>query len=812
MPQHYMSRPPPRRRNRGSPGLVRGGISPFPRSAPVDPLHLETSAGPRHNLPAQPSELIGRQQDVASLTEQITRPDVRLVTLVGPPGIGKTRLALAVASDLIERFFDGVYFVDLAPVDNPDQVAPTIAHALGLRDSVQLPPMQRLVGYLRERQILLVLDNFEQVIAASPQISALLAGTLSPKLVVTSREVLRVRWEHSFVVSPLDVPDVRLRPAPDSLASNPSVALFVQRARAVRPEFALTPANATAVSEICRQLEGLPLAIELAAARTRVFEPDGLVTRLRQRLDVLGSGGRDLPSRQRTLREAIAWSDSLLSPDERVVFRRLSAFVGGWDLDAAEVVCGDDTASAPVVELLTSLVDKSLVRREGRTGSQARFAMLEVIREYAHGQLVMSGDLNAVRQRHIAHYLALAETAEPELWGPNQIAWLDRLESEHDNLRAALRGSLEEFGDIETALRLSGALWKFWWVHGHLTEGQRWLDEALARSQGQASAARAKALSGSGNFARYRGDPERSVALHEESLAVQRKIGNQRGIGTSLQNLGMAWWGQKQYERARALLEEGLAQYRDIGDTHGVALALNNLGLVARDLGDLDRAAALHEESLALRRTLGDKLSIAHSINDLGVVVGDRGDFGRAAALHREGLVIFRSLMDTLEIGVCLERLAWMASAQKQAGLAAQLFAAAERVRQVIGVTLPLPYEADHERWLTQTRRQLGEGTFQAAWSTGSNLTLEEVMDLAQTGAPGARPEGEPTPVLTTREREVVALVARGLSNRQIADRLVISERTAEAHVANVRAKLGLSSRAQIAAWAVEAGFPAHDT
>lgn len=811
MPQHYMSRPPPRRRNRGSPNLVRGGISPFPRSTPADPLHLETSPGPRHNLPAQPAELIGRHQDVATLTEQITRPDVRLVTLVGPPGIGKTRLALAVATGLIDRFADGVFFVDLAPVDNPGQVAPTIAHALGLRDSVQLPPMQRLVGYLRERQILLVLDNFEQVIAASPEISALLAGTLSPRLLVTSREVLRVRWEHSFVVSPLDIPVVKPLPDLGALGSNPSVALFIQRARAVRPEFTLTPANAAAVSEICRQLEGVPLAIELAAARTRVFEPDGLVARLRQRLDVLGSGGRDLPSRQRTLREAIAWSDSLLSSDERGLFRRLSAFVGGWDLEAAEVVCGDEAAGTPVVELLTSLVDKSLVRREGRTGSGARFAMLEVIREYAHGQLVASGELSSVRQRHIAHYLSLAETAEPELWGPNQIAWLDRLETEHDNLRAALRGSLE-FGDIETALRLAGALWKFWWVHGHLLEGQRWLDEALARSQGQDSAARAKALSGSGNFTRFRGDLARSVTLHEESLAVQRKIGNQRGIGTSLQNLGMAWRGQKQYERAQALLEEGLAQYREINETHGVALALNNLGLVARDLGNLDRAAALHQESLALRRALGDKLSIAHSINDLGVVVGDRGDVERAAALHRESLAIFRDLMDTLEIAVCLERLAWMASAQKQADLAVQLFAAAERVRGAVGVTLPLPYEADHERWLAAARRQLGEGSFQAAWSTGTSLSLEAAMDLAQARSPAATREGEPSPVLTIREREVVALLAQGLSNRQIADRLVISERTAEAHVANVRAKLGLSSRAQIAAWAVEAGFPTRDT
>jgi tetratricopeptide (TPR) repeat protein len=559
----------------------------------------------------------------------------------------------------------------------------------------------------------------------------------------------------------------RLPPATE-LDRYEGVRLFVERARAGKADFAVTLENAVAVVEICHRLDGLPLAIELAAARIKLLSPQALLGRLESRLNLLTGGGRDLPARQQTLRGTIAWSHDLLSPAEQVLFRRLAVFVGGWMLETAETVCDPD-GDLDVLDGLASLTDKSLIRHVEQPDAEPRFVMLETIREFAQERLAAAegGEADLLRLLHAEHFLALAQEAEPALQGADQARWLDRLEAEHDNLRAAL-GWAERQDDAETALRLASALARFWLVRGHLSEGRSWLERALAKPHGAAIPMRARALMGTGTLALTQGDYAHARARYEESLALSRSLGDQRGVSRALHNLGVVARATGDLARAKAFYEEGLALKRDLGDRPGMAMALGNLGTLAHADGDMVRAVALHEESLTLFRELGDIRGAAIALNSLGFlarargdderavalfeeslallrqlgatpslaltlrnladVARDRGDLGRASAFSKEGLVLAREVGDKLRIAQSLDGIAALAAAQGRLGMAVRLYGTASALRKAIDAPLAPGDAAQHERDVVAVRDRLGEPAFKAAWEAGQALPLEEAI------------------------------------------------------------------------------------
>jgi len=587
---------------------------------PADFPPLKTLDTHPNNLPIQPTSLIGREKEVAAVQHLLRREDVRLLTLTGPGGTGKTRLGLQVAAELSERFLDGVFFVNLAPISDPALVVPTIAQILEVKETVEQSLLELLKTSLRERQLLLLLDNFEQVVSAASDVADLLAACPKLKVIATSRAVLHVRGEQEFAVPPLAVPDPNHLPDLVALSQYEAVALFISRAQAVKPDFQVTNANAPAVAEICVRLDGLPLAIELAAARIKLLPPQALLARLERRLAVLTSGARDVPVRQQTLRNTIEWSYHLLDAAEQRLFRRLSVFVGGCQLSAVEAVCsalGDGDGAVPVLDVVASLIDKSLlqqVEQVGEEGKEPRLRLLETIREYGLECLAASGEMEVTRQAHAAYYLWLAEEGEPELLGPQQAVWLQRLEGEHDNLRAALRWSLEqgETGQSqEMALRLSAALWWFWLVRGHRSEGRAFLEQALAASEGVVASVRAKVLIVASQFALNQGDMDRAKALAEESLALSRQLRYTWGIGYSFNLLGEFASMRGNFAAARLLNEEALVLQRETGDQEQVTYSLAGLGDLASLQGEYTRGRTLLEESLAIHRELGNTRGIA---------------------------------------------------------------------------------------------------------------------------------------------------------------------------------------------------------
>ncbi len=531
---------------------ARGHIDP--------PASVETLPRHPHNLPSQPNVLIGRDREVAAACAFMRRSDVHLLTLTGPGGTGKTRLGLQVAAALLGDFVDGVFFVPLAPLRDPALVASTIGQSLGVREAAGQALPAALQAYLQDKHLLLVLDNFEQVLPAAALLSDLLTAAPGLKVLVTSRATLHLSHEHQFPVSPLALPPGKHSVGVEALSQYAAVALFIHRALVVKPDFVVTPASAPALAEICQRLDGLPLAIELAAARTRLLPPQALLARLAHRLPLLTGGSRDLPARHQTLRATIEWSFDLLDASEQRLFARLAMFAGGWTVEAAERVCAGVGSGADaqvdqvaVLDGLASLRDQSLVQQEPALDpeDEPRFTMLETIREYALERLAANGETEETSRRHAGYYLALAEAAEPELRGPAQGVWLTRLETEHDNLRAALHWSLES-GAEETALRLGGALWRFWYMHGHLSEGRRWLEMALAKSSAVPASVQAKVFNGAGNLAYGQSDYARAAAWHEASLALQRDLGDKAGLAASLTNLGNIAWSQGDYVRAQA--------------------------------------------------------------------------------------------------------------------------------------------------------------------------------------------------------------------------------------------------------------------
>jgi predicted ATPase/class 3 adenylate cyclase/DNA-binding CsgD family transcriptional regulator len=867
---------------------------------PADFPSLHTLESFPNNLPVQPTPFLGREHEVAALQDLLSPSDVRLVTLTGPGGTGKTRLGLQVAADLSDRFKNGVFFVNLAPISDPALVVPTIAEALVIREESGQALLERLVEHLRQRQLLLLLDNFEQVVSAAEQVAALLIACPHLKVLVTSREVLHVRAEHEFPVLPLAVPDPDHLPDLAALSHQAAVALFLQQAQAVKPDFQLTETNARAIAELCARLDGLPLAIELAAARMKLFSPRALLARLGQRLSVLTSASRDAPTRQQTLRNTIAWSYNLLDAREQRLFRQLSVFVDGGSMEAIEAVCtSPGSASEPVLDGVASLVDKSLLQQvEPHVGEEPRFVMLETIREFALERLETHGETEAARRAHAAYFLALAEEAEQGMAGPQQAVLLERLEQEHDNLRAALQWSLEQAEEGKAmALRLGGALQLFWYIRGYYSEGRDFLERALSRSDEVAAPVRAKALYAASQLHYALGSHDRAEELCEQSLALYRELGDTMGIANCLHLLADIAWGRGDLASSRALGEESLMLFREVGDSRSVAYLLYHLGSLAveqgeyargRDLltesltinrelgdtriiavslfklallywlseGDLAQAHRWLDESFALSREVGDKESIANGFSLWGMLALSEGntalaasqveqalalfqemkrqegtarslyalarvatvqqDYAHSQALYEQGVKVARESGDKLTIIPSLEGLASAVAAQGNHAWAAHLWGAAEALRETIGAPLPPVERAPYHQAVTAARTRLGGHAFATAWAEGRTMSLEQALaapgQVALSAPNQEEQSSSPTPAspppypdgLTAREVEVLRVVAQGLTNEQVAERLVISPRTVDTHLTSIYGKIGVSSRVAATRYAIE--------
>jgi len=678
-----------------------------------------------HNLPTQPTPLVGREKELREALERLQQERVRLLTLTGPGGVGKTRLSLQLAAEQIESFPDGVFFVGLAPLTDPALLPSAVAQAIGVREEAERPLSETLRAHLQGKRLLLVLDNFEQVTEAAPLVGQLLTAAAGLKVLVTSRIPLHLRGEQEYPVPTLSLPDPRQLPPLEQLTRYEAVRLFIERAQGVKPDFALTDENAPAVAEICVRLDGLPLAIELAAARIKILPPQAMLARLHDRLKLLTGGARDLPERQQTLRGAIEWSHELLGEEEKRLLRRLAVFLGGRTLEAIEQVCSAD-GDLDVLEGVSSLVDKSLLRQEESAEGEPRFLMLETIHEYAKEKLEASAEAEEIGRRHTEFFLALAEAAAPQLLGAAQGQWRARLEAEHDNLRAALSRALAR-GEDELAGRLAAALRNFWSARGHLREGRRWLAEVLA-AEGLSLRTRAKALLGAGNLASGQGDLAAAQPRFEESLALCRDLEDARGIAGALNGLGMLAAERGELDRAQALFEEALAPLREIGDTQGMATLLNNLGTLVDRRQEYARAESLYRESLALARQAGHAAGVSGALLNLAGVTRRQGNLPGARVHLREGLHVARDIGDVQRATYGLALLAQLLAAAGEAERAARYFGAVEARFAAMGTHLQGPDRPEYEQDLAAARAQLEAALWERLYQEGAAWSLEEAL------------------------------------------------------------------------------------
>jgi predicted ATPase len=716
---------------------------------------------------------VGREREAAATKELLLRQDVRLVTITGPGGIGKTRLAVEVASGLIEWFPGGIYFVPLSPLSDPSLIASVIVQTLGIRETGGQSPLEILKKNFQDSArspTLFLMDNFEHLVQAAPTLAELLAMGPNLKILVTSRAALHVYGEHEFPVPPLALPDSRSKTSVEVLSQYPAVALFIQRAIAAKPDFKLNQENAPTVTEICARLDGLPLAIELAAARIKVLSPASMLTRLANRLQLLTGGARDLPERQQTLRAAMDWSYDLLTAAEQKLFRRLSVFVGGCNLEGVEAVC--DTKGDLHLDLLdgmASMVDKSLAQQVEQANGESRFVMLETIREYALEKLEVSEEKVLTKRSHAAYCLVLAEEEAQEQCAGEGTEWLDRFALEHDNFRAALDW-LTETGDAEWGLRLGTALFRFWEIREYLAEGRDRLGRLLKLVGAAApTKARARALfaagvlaGGQGDYcssqtlisesrdiagqlgdktgiavslnalavvARDRGDVANAYTLFEESLSLWRELGDQKAVARSLSNLANIAKLQGAHNLARALYDECISIFRGLGDRTGIAWSLNYQGDVARDQGDSAAARTLYEQGLAIFRELGDRWGIAGIVADLGSLAREQRNYPLAHSLYRESTKIFQELEHKRGIARLLECFACLAAVQLDAERSLRLAGAAAALRQSIGAPLTPAEQAKLESALEPARRILNETASATAWSEGGRRPVEQVIE-----------------------------------------------------------------------------------
>jgi predicted ATPase len=690
-------------------------------------------------LPASATPLVGREREAEAAGELVLREGVRLVTLTGPGGVGKSRLALEVARRLESSFVDGVRFVDLAPVQRADLVAAAIAAGLGLRTSGG-PLIADVKAYLRPRRLVLLLDNFEQVTAAAPLVAELLTTAAGLVVLVTSRTVLRLSGEHEVPVEPLPTPPAGTAgPQLADLRQYASVRLFEERAHAAAPGFELTSENAQAVAEICRRLDGLPLAIELAAARSTLLPPQALLARLDDRMSLLTKGARDLPERQRTLRNTLDWSFGLLSLAGQALLSRLGVFPGAFDLEAAEAV-GGAHGSAPagqdqtgeIMDTLGSLVDASLVRDAERDG-QRRFSLLETIRDYARERLRESGQWKEAHDRHAAHFLELAESARAGLEGRSQVAWLDRLEAEHDNLGAAISWFLDQ-DQPGPALQLSAATWQYWWFRGHTEESARYGEVIVARGGKLPPGQLGYAQIGHGVLLILGGDKARAQMLFEQALALFRRLRDKRGIAIATGYLGHLAALRGDYGKASKLLTESLASPQELGDDVSIALMYNFLGQIPLRQGDNDAAARLFSQGLDAARRVPDRFPLLISLYDLARSSQAREDLADAAGFLREGLSVASDAGDQSSVGYYLQRLAALARQREDPGRAIRLLAAADALLQAAGTGWLVAYAAtapSDDDTLHGLRSRMGDATFQQAWAQGTAMGRQRAVEYA---------------------------------------------------------------------------------
>ena len=799
------------------------------------------------NLPAHTSSLIGREGEIQAVSALLCDPEVGLVTLTGTGGGGKTRLALAVAAQALtsERFTDGVWLVELASSHDPLLVADVVATSVGVRERAGRSMRETLLDHLRSRALLLILDNCEHLVQAVAELADdVLRACPGVGILATSREPIRVAGERLWQVPPLRVPDSRAADA-KTIAGISSVQLFVERAKAVRSTFTLDDQSASAISGICARLAGLPLAIELAAARAHVLTADEIVARLDDAFRLLVSGNRMAPARQQTLRATLDWSYDLLEPADQELFERLSVFAGGFDLEAAEVIWSDSGTAftRDALEVLTGLVDRSLVTAQPHACGM-RYGLLEPVRQYAQERLHQRGSWDASRSRHANHYLHLTERAEDGLKGPLAEEWQARLQLEHDNVRAFLRRCIDA-NEPEIPLRTGSALRNYWQQFGFRAEGRRWLEDALALPGEVPPAVRGNAVQTAAVIAVHVGDYRSAKSRFEQAADLWRGLGDTAGLSSTLVYYGRVLAAVAEthddYERGKLLMREGWQLNLDAGNTWWAAQALFFIGISAWEHAELDVANTVLCEAEEMFTALGDSHTHSHLMSQLGGVLRDKGELSRAtemierslsearainclagcaqalyflggadrlrgdrvlAAEHAlESALLFHQVSDSAGLLNAMELIGGILTDKGLAAQAVVVFSSASAARQRAGMPRPTIIRQAFEGDLGTARAAVGNARFTTAWAEGSAMSIDQLVAYARTADQTESQRSEP---LSQRERQVIALVTRGYTNRQIAEELVISERTADGHVNHILSKLGLSSRAQAAVWAVE--------